>query len=115
MPDPVELVLKHLDAVAGFDWRAVEASMMAGADLSLEGVVDWKWDVDNLYRFISQAWDFSIFRADLVGAEGGAVTGTIVLLSGAWRKEVTCEYRVVTDLISSIAFSDRKPFNTLTE
>lgn len=89
--------------------------MTADAELSMEGVLDWHWDVGNLYRFISQAWDFSISQADLLDAGRGAVTGTISLLNGTWRKEVTCEYRVASDLISLIAFSDSEPVSIFTE
>ena len=89
--------------------------MMADANLTLEGVVDWKWQVGSLYRHISQAWDFTISEADLVDARGGIVTGRIVLLNAEWRKEVICEYRVTSGLISSIAFSESKPVNTLTK
>lgn len=89
--------------------------MIADANLTLRGVADWKWEVGNLYRHISQAWDFTISEADLVDAKDGIVTGTIVLLNAEWRKEVNCEYRVTSGLISSIAFSASKPVNTTTE
>lgn len=89
--------------------------MMADANLALKGVADLKWEVGNLYRNISQAWDFTIAEANLVDVGGGIVTGMIVLLNDEWRKEVNCEYRVTSGLISSIAFSVSKPVNTVTE
>lgn len=115
MPDPVEVVRKHIEAVASFDWDAVKASVMDDANLTLEGVVDWKWEVGNLYRNISQAWDFTITEADLADAGGGIVTGMIVLLNAERRKVVACEYRVTLGLVSSIAFAESKPVNTMTE
>lgn len=89
--------------------------MMADANLALKGVADWKWEVGNLYKNISQAWDFTIAEANLVDAGGGIVTGMIVLFNDEWRKEVNCEYRVTLGLISSIAFSASKPLNTVTD
>ena len=89
--------------------------MMVDANLTLKGVADWKWEVVNLYRNISQAWDFTISEANFVDAGSGIVTGMIVLLNAEWRKEINCEYRVTSGLISSIAFSASKPVNTGTE
>lgn len=113
MPDAVELVRKHIEAVASFSWDALDASMATDAILTFEGVADWKWEVGNLYRNITQAWDFAISEAVLRDAGNGGVTGMIVLSNATWRKEVACEYRVASDLISSIAFSESKPINTV--
>lgn len=89
--------------------------MMADATLALKGVADWKWEVGNLYRNISQAWDFTVAEGNLVNAGSRIVTGMIVVLNDKWRKEVICEYRVTSGLISSIAFSASKPVKIVTE
>ena len=112
MLDPVEVVRKHLEAVADHDWDGVRRSMAANADLALEGITDWEWDVTTLYRHITQAWDFTVADAQLVEGNRGAVTGMVVLVNGDRRKEVACEYRVNLDRIVSIVLSDGRPTDT---
>lgn len=83
--------------------------MSANADLTLEGVTDWNWEVTSLYRYITQAWDFSVAETQLSEGDDGVVTGVIRLVNHGWVKDVKCTYHVTQDRIISITLSDSAP------
>lgn len=107
MPDPVDVVRNHLEAVARFDWDGLRLSMAPNARLTIKGVV--QGDVTVLYRHITQAWDFTVADTRLSDEGGGAVGGVMLLVNGLWRKAVSCEYQVTSGRIASIALSDPSP------
>lgn len=109
MSNPVEVVRKHLAAVADYDWDGAKISMSANADLALDGVTDWEWTIFTLYRNVTQAWDFTFAETQLSEGDDGVVTGVIRLVNHGWVKGVMCKYHVTQDRIISITLADSAP------
>lgn len=109
MSNPVEVVRKHLAAVADHDWDGAKISMSGNADLALDGVTDWEWTIFTLYRNVTQAWDFTFADTQLSEEDDGVVTGVIRMVKDGWVKGVMCKYRVTQDWIISIPLADSAP------
>ncbi|MBO9501036.1 hypothetical protein [Brevundimonas sp. A19_0] len=109
MSNPAEVVREHLAAVADYDWDGAKRTMSANADLTLDGVTDWEWTIFNLYRQVTQAWDFTVSAVRLSGGDDGVVTGMIRLVNHGWIKDVRCRYQVTQDRIISITLFSSAP------
>ena len=108
MITPVETVRRHLAALASYDWPALNGSVSANVELTLVGGASWKGELVGLYRFVTQAWDFSI-GAVLIDERDGVVRARIRLINGDWVKDLEGEYRVAMGRISSIRLTGAAP------
>jgi len=113
---PVEAVQRHLEAVRSFEWDALEASMTKDAVLIWQSASAEhpQASAPQLYRAISQAWDFMPKGFELHDRGGGLVDAKLHLTNGTgggWSKEVRGRYRVLDERICEIVLCDAFSFD----
>ncbi len=86
------------------------SSVSEDVKLLLVGTVDWEWTLPNLYRQITQAWDFWPEDIQLHDQGSGTVRTTIRLTNGGATKEIEGVYHVSGDRIDAITLTDSVPF-----
>jgi hypothetical protein len=111
--DDVSLVGRHLRAAWEYDWTALDQTLSGNAELRISHG-DWTnadWGIGNFYRYLSQAWDFTLGDVQLSDLGDGIVKAKLCLTNGgAWAKKVEGEYHVSGNRIDSIRFVDSTPF-----
>ena len=106
MSADVEVVRLHLAALGRFDWAALQSSISEDAVLRLVGLEGWDWAVGNLYRQVTQAWDYMPADVRLSDEGNGVVRAEIRLSNGGAVKDIEGEYRVFRDRIEAIVLTD---------
>lgn len=105
----VEVVRRHLSALADYDWPALDNSVSIGANLRLAGASDFKWTLTNLYRHVTQAWDLPVRDVHLADEGEGVVRAKIHLANDLQAKDIEGEYCVAMGRIDAISLSDAVP------
>lgn len=106
---PSDIIGEHVAAVSKYDWRAVERTVSENAQLRLAGVDSSVWTISNLYRYVTQAWDFTIDNVQISDGPDGLVRAQIRLTNGEWVKQIQGEYCVRENRIASITLTDAHP------
>lgn len=103
----VEIVSRHLTALAACDWPTFEDSISADVHLQLIGVTDFEWMPTTIYRHVTQAWDLEVSSVQLTDEGEGVVRAEICLANSQLTKDIEGEYRVTMGRIDAITLTPR--------
>lgn len=110
MSAALEIVRGHLEALARHDWTSLGGSVSETVSLGVQGVdSEWRWTLNGIYRFVTQAFDYWPDDVQLVDQGDGLVRAVLKLTNGLASKEVRGEYVVIDGAINVITLTNALP------